>query len=237
MFAQVLADFDDRVVEVNLFFQLLKALDNEEIVIGPGAGPQVFPPGPPPENWGRMLKGAAYLVLYNLVEAFVRRGFQTVFDVIRCENVCGTDLTENFRRQWMSQRYRRIQVIDGSPKQYMDIADEIIQHILEQKTASMGHRSLPLSGNIDADAIREVFDLHGVDSTTPPETRGGDSLKIVKTKRNALAHGDESFAECGRQLTAEDLVTAKDEVVMYMRSILDNLQSFTESKGYKSSQE
>jgi len=233
MFAQVLADFDERVVEVDLYFQLLKSLENEEIVIGPGTGPQVLTHGTPPEDWGSMLKGAAYLVLYNLVEAFVRRGFQTVFDVIRSESLCGADLTEHFRHQWMSQRYRRIQAIDGSPRQYMDIADEIVRHILEQKTASMGHRSLPLSGNIDADAIRDVFGLHGVDSTTPPETKGGDALKTVRAKRNALAHGDESFVECGRQLSAQDLVQAKDEVVLYMRSILGNLQSFTEAKGYK----
>ncbi len=235
MFAQVLTDFDERVAEVDLYLQLLKALDNEEIVIAAGAGPQVLPPGTPPEDCGRMLKGAAYLVLYNLVEAFVRRGFQTVFDVIRGESLCGADLTEHFRRQWMSQRYRRIQAIDGSPRQYMDIADEIIQHMLERKTASMGHRSLPISGNIDADAIRDVFGLHGVDATTPPETRGGDSLKLVKAKRNALAHGDESFVECGRHVTVKDLVEAKDEVVLYVRSILGNLQLFTETKGYKAS--
>lgn len=180
-----------------------------------------------------MLKGAAYLVLYNLVEAFVRRGFQTVFDMIRSESVCGTDLTEHFRREWMAQRYRRKATIDGSPRLYMGIANEIIQDILERKTVSMGHRSLPISGNIDADAIRDVCGFHGVDSTTPAEARGGDSLKLVKSKRNALAHGDESFVECGRHLSAQGLVEAKDEVVLYLRSILGNLQSFTESKGYK----
>jgi hypothetical protein len=233
MFAQVLAEFDERVVEVDLYFQLLKALDNEEIAIGQGAGPQVLTPGEPPEDWGRMLKGAAYLVLYNLVEAFVRRGFQTVFDVIRNESVCGTDLTEDFRRQWMAQRYRRKAAIDGSPRLYMEIANEIIQDILEGKAASMGHRTLPISGNIDADVIREVFRDHGVNLSSPPETRAGAALITVKAKRNALAHGADSFAECGRHLSAKDLTTTKDEVVLFIRSILVNLQSFTESKGYR----
>lgn len=237
MFSQVLADFDERVAEVDLYFQLLKSLDNEEIAIAVGAGPQVLPPGSPPEDWGRMLKGAAYLVLYNLVEAFVRRGFQTVFDVIRSESVCGNDLTAQFRRQWMEQRYRRIKLIDGSPRLYMDIADNIIQEILQGETVSMGISNLPISGSIDADKVRGVFTDFGIDSSSLPRTSGVDPLRALRFKRNALAHGDESFAECGRQLAAEDLVKAKDEVVLFMRSILGNLQSFTEAKGYKIAQQ
>ena len=39
--------------------------------------------------------------------------------------------------------------------------------------------------------------------------------------------------ECGRPLTAADLVKAKDEIVLFIRSILQNLETFATSKSYK----
>src|SRR5437016_5866041 len=97
MFAQVLADFADRAREVDLYFQLLSAFDNDEIAVVRGSGPQVLPVGAPPGDWGRMLKGAAYLVLYNLLEAFIRRGFKAIFDSISNDRLCGADLTQLLR--------------------------------------------------------------------------------------------------------------------------------------------
>src|SRR5687768_11796793 len=99
MFAQVNADFQDRVREVNLFFQVLSSLENDEITVVPGTGAQVLPLGALPADWGRMLKGTAYLVLYNLVEAFIRRGFQAVFESIKSDGLSGIQLTNLLRDQ------------------------------------------------------------------------------------------------------------------------------------------
>jgi hypothetical protein len=234
MFAQVMADFDDRVREVDLYFQALLALDNDEIAIVNGTGPQVLPPGGlPPTDWGRMLKGAAYLILYNLVEAFVRRGFQEVFESIKNEGLCGIELTKLLREQWIMQKNRKVKAYDGSPKVYMEIANEIVAEIAEKKVAHLSRVHLPFSGNLDADIIREVFRNHGVAHATPPAAKGGQALTTVKKKRNALSHGDESFVECGRALTAKDLSDAKGEIVLFMRSILQNLEQFAVNKSYK----
>src|SRR5689334_10315393 len=102
MFGQVFSDFNDRVGEVDLYLRALAALDNNEIrVVKCTAGRPKLPIGEPPPEWGRMLKGAAYLVLYNLVEAFIRRGFQAVFRAIADDGLCGTDLTQLVRDQWV----------------------------------------------------------------------------------------------------------------------------------------
>src|SRR5258708_4941276 len=125
MFAQVMADFSERANEVDLYFEYLLALDNNEIAIVPGTGPQVVPLGAPSPDWGRMLKGTAYLVLYNLVEAFVRRGFKAVFDSIKGDGLCGVDLIKLLRTQWIMQKNRKVSTFDGSPKVYMGIANDI----------------------------------------------------------------------------------------------------------------
>lgn len=234
MFAALYADFDDRVREVELYFTLLAALENDEIVIVPGtAQPQNVPPGPSPPDWGRMLKGTAYLVLYNLVEAFIRRGFQLVFDAVRNDGLCVADLSELFRIQWVKQRNRRIKPLDGSPKKYIELAEEIVSDVVNRNVVRLSRDHLPFSGNLDADEIRKVFFRHGVDDTTPAAANAGGELKTVKRKRNDLAHGDVSFEECGRNVAVADLIRAKNEIVVYVRGLLQNLERFTEGKNYR----
>lgn len=233
MFSAVMADFEDRVNEVNLFFTVLAAADNYELSVIPGTGPQVLPVGPLPTDWARMVKGAGYLILYNLVEAFVRRGFQEVFDSIKSDKLCGTDLIKVFRAQWIMQKNRKVSAFDGSPKLYMQIANEIVDEIATNATATLRRDRLPFSGNLDAKKIREVCMAHGIDHSTSPAAKGGTALTTVKAKRNALSHGDESFVECGRPLSASDLIAAKDEIVQFMRDILANLEKFATNKEYR----
>ncbi len=233
MFVQLLADFKDRVREVDLYFQLLSAIDNDEILVGKGSGQQVLPIGVMPSDLDGIFRRAAYLVLYNLVEAFVRRGFQAVFDSIHADGLCGIELTELLRTQWVMQKNRKVKAFDGSPKVYMEIAIDIVGEIIDKTSAKLHRDQLPMSGNLDADVIRDVCMRHGVDDQTPAAAKGGSALTIVKKKRNSLAHGDESFSECGRQTTAAQLLVAKDEVVLFIRGILHNLEKFATSKSYK----
>ncbi len=233
MFAPVTADFDERVREVDLYFQLLSALDNDEIVVGNGTGPQVVPEGEVPADWDSMLKGAAYLVLYNLVEAFIRRGFQAVFDAIKADGVVGVDLSEVLRAQWIMQKNRRVKQYDGAPKHYMEIAVRIVSEIVDKKAAQLHRDYLPVSGNLDANEIRRLCIRHGVDHSTSGPAHGGAALETVMIKRNSLGHGDESFSECGRVVTAKELLDVKDEVVQFMRDILANLEKFATAKHYK----
>lgn len=233
MFAQLASDFNDRVGEVDLYFQVLLALDNDEIIVGPGTSGQVVPIGAAPTDWHSMLKGAAYLVLYNLVEAFIRRGFQAVFESIKSDRLSCVELTELLRSQWITQKNRKVQAFDGSPKVYMQIAGDIVDEIICKKVAQLHADQLPITGNLDADAIREVCIRHGVDYKTSPPAKGGYGLTIVKQKRNSLSHGDESFTEVGRVASASQLNRVKDELVLFTREILTNLEKFVANKEYR----
>jgi HEPN superfamily protein len=234
VFADVMADFVDRTREVNLYFDVLLSLENDELAVVSGtAKPQVIPVGKPPTDWAAMLKGATYLVLYNLVEAFVRRGFQEVFDAIAAEKLCGSELIETLRNEWIGQRNRKVAAFDGAPKVYMGIASDIIKEVIDKQAAKMTHSSLPITGNIDAEVVRKVCYDHGVTLTPPRAAKGGAALTTVKVKRNSLAHGDESFVEVGRNLSVADLVAAKNEIILYMQSVLTDLESYTTAKTYK----
>jgi hypothetical protein len=50
--------------------------------------------------------------------------------------------------------------------------------------------------------------------------------------RNDLAHGNKSFADVGRDVTIEDILKIKEEVVEYLRQILINIENYLENKEY-----
>lgn len=235
MFDTLLEDFEDRVREIDIYFQFLKAIDNDELSIVQGVGTQILPLGKPPDDWARMLKGAAHLVLYNLVEAFVRRGFQAVFEKVEADELCGSDLIDQFRMQWIEQQSRKTKAFDGSPRIYINIANQIIHEVLTKKTAILHNKHLPVSGNINSDTVRSIFKSHGIRLiiADPEVAKGGETLTIVMGKRNSLSHGNESFVEAGRSLTANDLLQMKHEVVHYMKSVLQSLKTFADEKSYK----
>lgn len=233
MFSEVDEKFAKITAEVELFIALVASSDNNELMIVRGQGPQSTPTGAPPSEWGIMLKATAYLVLYNLIEAVVRMGFKAVYETIKKDSICGNDLTAKLRKQWIEQRNRRIKPFDGSPKLYMEIADELISDIIDKKRVYLSTEHMPALGNYDASVIRHLCDIHGADSTPEPSTKGGVEITNVKKRRNDLSHGLLSFIEVGRDATASDLVKVKVEVITFLRHIIGHLKSFATQNKYK----
>jgi len=54
----------------------------------------------------------------------------------------------------------------------------------------------------------------------------------VKTKRNSLAHGDESFDEAARDLTLEDLEKIKSEVLIFIEDAIKGMELYYNNKLY-----
>ena len=57
-------------------------------------------------------------------------------------------------------------------------------------------------------------------------------LDTVKSKRNSLAHGDESFSQCARDLTVSDLENIKDTVLLFISEILAGMDLYYDEKQY-----
>ena len=55
---------------------------------------------------------------------------------------------------------------------------------------------------------------------------------MIKNKRNDLAHGNKSFAEIGRDITVEELLTIKEEVIAYLEQILNNINQYITRQDY-----
>jgi hypothetical protein len=89
------------------------------------------------------------------------------------------------------------------------------------------------SGNIDARLIKETANQYGFSHQTDPQKTGnGSDLLTVKSNRNDLAHGIKSFAEVGKEQTADELIQIKNKVIRYLRQILQNIESYLVKQEY-----
>ncbi|MEM7713483.1 MAG: MAE_28990/MAE_18760 family HEPN-like nuclease, partial [Cyanobacteria bacterium P01_A01_bin.68] len=89
------------------------------------------------------------------------------------------------------------------------------------------------SGNIDGRVIKTIAQDYGFSYKTDARKTGdGSDLLTVKSNRNDLAHGIKSFAEVGREKSADELVKIKNKVVKYLKQILLNIEIYLSHKEY-----
>lgn len=181
----------------------------------------------------RILKANFFLLLYNLVEASVRDGFLSVYNAVQADGCSVTNLTPALRRLWIDGEFAKLSPGSANHDSYRDVARRLVQAVADDIQADLDVAMLRFGGNLDAARIRDVCAAHGVSYKTARRTKGGEKLLVVKNKRNALAHGDLSFVECGRDFTVAQLGEIKHEAVLYLKAILRNIDTFTKKKTYR----
>lgn len=228
----VVDSFNERVVEIDLFFKMLQALDKPDV--------QLFFPNQVPRHkykkldpdWLKTLKGTAFLLIYNLVESSVREGIGAIYEKARVEKCTMGTLDIKIRKVWINQHFKKMEN-SGSFNSFRDKGHELVELALTNAIASLDKELLPVSGNLDARKIREICNKHGMTFSKHRIAHMGDKLVTIKDKRNSLAHGDESFAECGRQHTVTELVEMKKQAVSYLRGVLRSIRTYIANEKYR----
>lgn len=220
-------DFSERRKEINLYFDFLEDIIDKKAILqfkklsraeGP---PQVYKPVN--RQLIHTLKANGYLLLYNAVESTMKNAIEAIHNEFVKNEVEFNDLGNPLQKK-IIRRFREAQLklddISLSP-----ISLEIIN-------AGFDKSSL-FSGNVDAKKIREIAEAYGFSHQTDPRTTdGGRRLVDVKYNRNHLAHGNVSFSECGQETSIEDLVNTKAQVLSYLETILQNIETYLENMEY-----
>ena len=200
--------FDERTSEITLYYDALtslyegKAEDDEN--------KKFFD-----DDFLKILKSNALLMIYNLVESTIMGGILEIYD-------------ELCQRGVSSQVYDKKAHFNS----YREKAIEIINAILSEDTIIMDRKATDISGNLDAEKIRQVCNEHGIVYQVDPGCRGGFVLTDVKEKRNNLAHGTISFVECGRNYSIEDLEKIKNETILFLQGILSGMEDYYNNQRY-----
>lgn len=219
-------EFQERSQEVSDYFIFVKDLeeDNLQLVVEEDAEkPEIKERYPQLSN---TLKASAYLLLYNLVESSMRNAIEAIFKELQSQQV-PFDRIKPELKKIVLQNFKR-QNPDKVLVQIRDISLDIIAVGFDKEEL--------FSGNIDGLLIRKIAKSYGFSSRTDyAKTHDGIDLLSVKTNRNDLAHGVKSFAEVGKDKTADELIEVKNKVVNYLRQILENIETYLVNKEYLNS--
>ncbi|MBP5400186.1 MAG: hypothetical protein J6Y35_00985 [Bacteroidales bacterium] len=104
---------------------------------------------------------------------------------------------------------------------------QIAKSILDNEILSFKRDCINISGNIDAQKIRDIIKQFGGN-----EISNGRDLKTIKDKRNNLAHGEFTFSDIGKDYTVSDLIVYKNEASNYLSNVLDEIQKYIDNQKY-----
>ena len=230
--SQLLQSFEERAREISVYFKFIELIEKEsaEILL------------PKKQTWKvrkvddkilRILKANVFLLLYNLVEASIREGFVSVYRAMEIDGCSVKQLTPSLRKRWIDAAFIRLPSASANQELCRNIAWELVQDVADDVKATIDVADLKFGGNLDAAKIRKVCEVHGVSHKTGKRTHGGEKLLVVKTKRNALAHGSLSFVECGRDYSVAELGEIKKQSFSYLKAILRNIDTFNANKRFR----
>lgn len=180
-----------------------------------------------------ILKANAYIILYNLIEATISNAIEDIHTVFTNDtSLCVDTVILNLTKIAFKN-------IDTKTMSEIDFSNDNVSKTIF-KTWLAAHKKLvdanknPLfSGNVDARKIREVADKYGFSfATDEGKTRNGATLVSIKTARNSLAHGSESFRSKGQNASIDEIIKMKDEVFHYLNCILQNIENYLDNKDY-----
>lgn len=227
----VVADFEQRVSEVNKYLRLLKAIDRQDATIH-SPSKASYKSIPIEDDWRKVSKATVYLLIYNLVEAAIRSAFGELYDKLLSEEKTFESVCCQIQNIWILSEHKKLTRETASPENYREAAARMVLSVLNKEVVRLESSRLPVSGNLDADSIRKICHDHGVEVKVHRSAKGGVDLGTVKDQRNALAHGNRSFTEVGRDVTVEDLIRTAKQTETFVRSILKNITDYMDKQQY-----
>ena len=175
--------FNERVEEINLYFEALKELDSESFQRTENAQHYYN------DNFIKILKANTLLMIYNLVESTVMGGILEIYDRVRQEGLTYAGVCSEIKDIWFSYKFRQVYDQQAHYNSYKGKALEIVNSILTGEIIELDRKATDISGNLDAQQIRNVCSEHGIHFRAKEGSHGGTVLGTVKEKRNDLAHG------------------------------------------------
>lgn len=218
--------FDERVREIDLYFAAINELDQ-------GTANHTTEAPYFNSEFIKILKANTLLMIYNLVESTVMGGILEIYDKLKQEGLTYSGVRKEIKDIWFSYKFRQVYDQQAHFNSYKGKALEIVNSILTGEVIDLDRKATAISGNLDAQQIRNVCNEHGIVFQTDAASRGGIVLETVKERRNDLAHGTLSFAECGRDYSLDQLANIKNETVLFLQGLLAGMKQYYDEKQYQ----
>lgn len=165
------------------------------------------------------MKASAVLMLYNLVESTMTNVVQAIFDHLSQKNIALTSLNDVMKALVLKNVKKR------NPAK---LVEKMRLCSLDVAIASFDRTDV-YSGNVDSLKIKETLTEFGV---VRPGNFSEAVLLEIKNIRNDLAHGAQSFADAGKNYTAQDLKTKLGKVSKVLERALNTFQNYVQTGAY-----
>ena len=239
-------DFVKRKAEIEKYFQFLTMLDKDNPVLhfldmGVSSTSKIE------DDLLKILKANGFLLIYNLVESTCRNSLFDILLAIQSKKLSFGKFSEEVKILWIKQRTQNLRdlkvKIDTVDKQFCEIAKDVIENSIIDFSETLKKLEDPnnsefdlfgLSGNINTEKIRTMAKSCGFNPFVSPEKeKAGVDLDAIKVKRNHLAHGRITFAECGKVYSVKEMCKYKDNAILYLDGILENIEAYIKAKQFK----
>lgn len=227
---------NERTKEIKLYIHFLKCvivknaklqIQEEQISI------------PINRDLGHTLKANGYLLLYNAIEAVCSNSFIDIHQSVENElkNESSDISVEKMNIKLIQQVLKRFKasgnvdyaLLDNPPK----TGTWLIEQWIEDHKKEVSKQKNPLmSGNLDSKQMRELAEKYGFNTFGNLMMPRNEGPKKAKENRNNLAHGHQSFADCGRELTYQDVARDAVGVIVYLRRYVCAVEKYIQQKGY-----
>ena len=214
-----IALFEDRKAEIEFYYSILIDMENNNGRIQTIDNSKFF----------RIMKSNFLLMLYNLIEACIVSGMMEIYENLSQSQSGYNDLIEEIQRLWSNHRIGEIYKSSGVRSAYESAVHDIITQVITDEPIFLNRAVLDISGNLDARRIKDLCDKHRIRYVAADND---GCLRIVKEKRQNLAHGDESFGDCARDITLSQLEHIKDEVTNFIEAIIAGMKDYYDNRLY-----
>lgn len=212
--------FEDRKSEIEFYYSVMVDIDDESKDTLNTVDNQRF---------FRIMKSNFLLMLYNLVEATFTTGMLEIYERLKQDNCAYEAVIDEIQNIWRDYKVKEVYKPDSALATYTNRVRKIVTDITQNTPMILSKAMLGINGNLNAKQIKEICDRHKIRYRVTDDQL---VLEKVKKKRNALAHGDESFSRCARDLTLTDLEAIKDTVLLFISEILTGMDAYYDNKQY-----
>ena len=203
--------------EVTFYFDTIKLLDNGDCSIICKDINGIVKEKIIDNELAKIMKANGFLLLYNLIEATIRNSISAILNSISTDKLTFKLLSDNLKKLWINQEINNIKDIS----KFKEKVSELSEKILNDSLLEFSQECINISGNIDAQKIRDIAKKFGY-----LEPKDGRGLQTIKDKRNQLAHGEFTFSDIGKNYTSNDLIEYKSEVVSFIEGVLNNVEVY-----------
>lgn len=212
--------YEERKKEIEFYYSILVDFDKNGKNVANTIDNKLF---------FRILKSNFLLMLYNIVEATITTGMLEIYEQLRNEKCTYSSLISEMQNIWRNYKVKEIYHSSYQLKSYINMVEGVVNDIINETPIIFNKNMLDINGNLNAKRIKEICDRHRIRYKVVDDEM---TLERVRIKRNALAHGDESFSDCARDITISDLEKLKDTVFKFLTDITDGMKKYYDEKQY-----